>query len=70
MINFTMTDNKPVIKRTVIKLQREFGTVFPIEEILNENPDVSKEEVIMALDELEEEGLVTMLDKDSLQVNV
>ena len=62
-------DNKAVIKRSVIELQRNFGNIIPIEEIITANVEVEKEDVIKALDDLKQEGLINVLDEDSIQVN-
>ena len=63
-------DNKSTVKRSVLQLQRDFGNVIPVEEIIRANPEVSEEEVIQALDELKSEGLVSILDEESIQVNI
>jgi aryl-alcohol dehydrogenase-like predicted oxidoreductase len=65
-----MMDNKAAVKRSVIQLQRDFGNVLPIEEIVRANPEVEEEDIMKALDELKEDGLVTILDEDSIQVNI
>ncbi len=62
--------NKSLVKRSVLQLQRDFGNVIPIEEIIKINPEVSEEEIMQALDELKGEGLVTVLDEESIQVNI
>ena len=62
--------NKSLVKRSVLQLQRDFGNVIPIEEIIKINPEVSEEEVMQALDELKGEGLVSILDEESIQVNI
>lgn len=51
-------------------MQRELGPVFPVAELLTSNPEVSKDDVMKALEELKEEGIISMLDEDSVQVNV
>ena len=56
--------NKSLVKRSVLQLQRDFGNVIPIEEIIKVNPEVSEEEVMQALDELKgEEISVHFADK-------
>ncbi len=65
-----MIDKKSEVKKTILKLQREFGNVFEISDILGANPEVNDEDVMKALNELEEDGLVTIIDEDSIQVNV
>ncbi len=62
--------NKSLVKISVLQLQRDFGNVIPIEEIIKINPEVSEEEIMQALDELKGDGLVTMLDEESIQVNI
>ena len=61
---------KSAVKRSVLQLQRDFGNVIPVEEIVKINPEVSEEEIMQALEELKEEGLVSMLDEESIQVNI
>ena len=65
-----MENNKSLVKRSVLQLQRDFGNVIPIEEIIKINPEVSQEEVMEALEELKNEGLVSLLDEESIQVNI
>ncbi len=65
-----MIDKKSEVKKTILKLQREFRNVFEISDILGANPEVNDEDVMKALNELEEDGLVTIIDEDSIQVNV
>ena len=65
-----MENNKSLVKRSVLQLQRNFGNVIPIEEIIKVNPEVSEEEIMQALDELKNEGLVSLLDEESIQVNI
>lgn len=65
-----MENNKSLVKRSVLQLQRNFGNVIPIEEIIKINPEVSEEEVMQALDELKNDGLVSLLDEESIQVNI
>ena len=62
--------NKSLVKRSVLQLQRDFGNVIPIEEIIKVNPEVSEEEIMQALDELKSEGIVSILDEESIQVNI
>ena len=65
-----MENNKSLVKRSVLQLQRNFGNVIPVEEIIKVNPEVSEEEIMQALDELKNEGLVSLLDEESIQVNI
>jgi len=65
-----MENNKSLVKRSVLQLQRNFGNAIPIEEIIKINPEVSEEEIMQALDELKNDGLVSLLDEESIQVNI
>jgi len=61
--------DKTAIKRSVIELRKEFGNVFPLEELITANPEMHEEDILMALSELEEDGIIT-LDDGSIQVNI
>ena len=62
-------DNSSVVKRSILQLQRDYGNVFPIEEIVRSNPEVTKEDILKALDDLTSKGIVSMLDDETIQVN-
>lgn len=61
---------KPDVKRSLIELSREFGNVLPVEQLFEANPEISREEIMTALDELKGEGFITEIDNDSIQVNM
>ena len=62
-------DNTSIVKRSVLQLQREYGNVFPIEEIVRSNPEVSKEDILKAIDDLKAKGIGSLLDDETIQVN-
>ena len=61
---------KAEVKRSLLKLSREFGKVLPVEQIKSDNPEVTGEDIITILEELRGEGIITLLDEETIQVNI
>jgi len=57
------------VKRSLIELEKDFGKVIPIQEIVNLNMEYSEEEIISVIEEMKSEGLVTEVDKDTIELN-
>jgi hypothetical protein len=63
-------DNKSEVKKSVLQIQKDFGRVFPIAEIFAANPEINEDDVRSALEDLVGDGIVSVLDDDTIQVNV
>ena len=51
-------------------MAKNYGEVLQIDEIKNNCEEFSEEEVMKSIKELEGEGIVTFLGKESIQVNI
>ena len=61
--------DKARIKRTIIQLQRAFGSIIPLEELYSLNVEEDREDIHSVLKELEKDGFIDFLDEDSVKVN-
>ena len=63
-----MVECYPSVKRLVINMAKNYGEVLQIDKIKNNCEEFSEEEVMKSIKELEGEGIVTFLGKESIQV--
>jgi hypothetical protein len=61
-------DIKSAIKRSLIELTNDFGSVLPIEQIVRYNLEFTEEDVRKVVEELKGEGIVNEVDKDTIEV--
>ena len=65
-----MQDLKIMINRIIVDLANDEGEVIPVQTIYSMAEGTKKEEVLKVLKELESEGKVTFIDKDTIQLNM
>jgi len=66
-----MEQDIQTIKRLIFQLRKEFGNIVAIDELkrLAIEENIGSKDVTKAIKALEEEGLVKVLDDDSIEVN-
>jgi len=66
-----MDEKKQAVKRHIMELRKNFGDIIAIDELLKlgVRDNIGKEEVGEAIKSLEEEGIIRIIDDDSIEVN-
>jgi DNA-binding Lrp family transcriptional regulator len=65
-----MDEKIQTIKRIVFELRKDFGNVISVDEVVKMGvaENVCKEDVLEVIKNLEEEGIIRALDKDTIEV--
>ncbi|MBD3203781.1 hypothetical protein GF327_05775 [Candidatus Woesearchaeota archaeon] len=65
-----MDNNKARVRKIIIKLGKEQGEVIPISEIVLLAEEIDEKIVMETIDELEQDGFVSYLNKESIELNM
>lgn len=66
-----MDENIQTIKKLIFRLRKEFGNIISIEEVINLGieENISEKDVMKAIKALEDEGIINIIDKETIDVN-
>ncbi len=66
-----MNENIQTIKKLIFRLRKEFGNIISIEEVVNLGieENISEKDVMKAIKALEDEGIINIIDKETIDVN-
>ncbi len=65
-----MDEDIQTVKRIILKLRKEFGNIININEVvsLSVEENISRKDVMKAIETLETEGIIIYIDKDTIEV--
>ncbi len=66
-----MDEKIQTVKKHIMELRKDFGDIIAIDELikLGVRDNIGKEDVAEAIRSLEEEGIITYIDKKTIEVN-
>ncbi|MBN1502225.1 hypothetical protein JW930_01665 [Candidatus Woesearchaeota archaeon] len=65
-----MDSTKTKVNRVILQLAKEFGNIIPVVEIHRILPEIDTKKIHKAISDLQDEGLVSRIDKQTIQVNL
>lgn len=66
-----MNENIQTIKKLIFRLRKEFGNIVSINEVvdLGIEENISEKDTMKAIKSLEDEGIINIIDKETIDVN-